>query len=361
MLFDIRIIMSLKRGADNTELLQTPKRNKGKAADIYPTPQNNSTVSLLTDSTPVTDTTALTPLYHSNTSNPPGPPKRTRWSKGADPVTSSLSEAHPPSSESSPFVDSNPGATSQTISETAIDLCDPPRRTGRDISVSDIVKHPKWIGNIQATKWDTLTPFVKQLVTDDGAPATFLVFGTISMSVCGRYGDFVPQFRDTLKKANLKWSLRVPTEQSTLFLQQIKQLNTITCTISPDFKDTSIGSQRPVKNDVEFELRCKLVRKRRPNTTIVAPADMDNERYWSRCSADGYEPNILPLGVHSYEGILQPFGNYEDVLQPGTTVVVTARMQAAFFNNKPYVQLVPLKFQVFGTEDMEQETIKDIF
>ncbi|KAI8894072.1 hypothetical protein BC833DRAFT_661167 [Globomyces pollinis-pini] len=87
-----------------------------------------------------------------------------------------------------------------------------PKRKGSEIRVLDIVQHPKWVGNIDETQWRPLTPFVKQLVCAKGDPLVMLLFGTLSMSICGIYGDFVRQFRDSLTKANMKWTLRIPTE-----------------------------------------------------------------------------------------------------------------------------------------------------
>ncbi|KAJ2991807.1 hypothetical protein HDV02_003474, partial [Globomyces sp. JEL0801] len=207
-----------------------------------------------------------------------------------------------------------------------------------------------------------LTPFVKQLVmAESGEPATFLLFGTLSLSACGIYGDFVPQFRDTLKKANMKWTLRVPKTHSSFFLKQMDTINKLTETIQNGLLENGLVAQRPVKNDAEFEIRCKLARKRRPGSVIVRPEDIGNERYWQRCSSEGWEPNVLSLGVHSYDGVPQRFEEYANTLVSGTSVVVTARMQAAFFGKEPYVQIVPFKFQVFGTEDFQEETITDIF
>ncbi|KAJ2989932.1 hypothetical protein HDV02_004699, partial [Globomyces sp. JEL0801] len=224
----------------------------------------------------------------------------------------------------------------------------PPVRTGREINVFDVTNHPKWVCNLKQTTWQPLTPFIKQLVLEDGQPATMLLFGTISMSFCGRYGDFVPQFRDSLTKANMKWTLRVPTEHQALFLSQVQSIKDLSNSVSEMFKENALIAQRPAKNDAEFEVRCKLVRKRRANSVVVQPEDMENKSYWKRCVQDGFEPNTLPLGVISYEGQVQDFINYENTLQSGTSVVVTARMQAAFFQDKPYVQIVPLKFQKTG-------------
>ncbi|KAJ2987730.1 hypothetical protein HDV02_005978, partial [Globomyces sp. JEL0801] len=101
--------------------------------------------------------------------------------------------------------------------------------------------------------------------------------------------------------------------------------------------------------------------KRKEGSTIVKPKDINGENYWSVCSEAGYEPNVLQNGVYDYDGRAIGFEDYQTVLKPGVNVVVAAKMQAAFFDKTPFVQIIPLKIQVFGKEEDEEEAIPDIF
>ncbi|KAJ2990877.1 hypothetical protein HDV02_004084 [Globomyces sp. JEL0801] len=305
-----------KRSADFDYLPQTPKRQSRKP-DAYPTPQKDIGLAAFPNTIPP-------PVFTTESSNP------------------TVQE---------------PTSVNQQRSTPLL----APMRKGKDITIPDITAHEKWIGSIGETAWQPLTPFVKQLTDSNNQPVTFLLFGVICSSTCGIYGDHVAQYSDSLTKANMKWTLRASNEHSNLFLRQLDVINTITNTIDKDFKLNGSIVQRPVKNAAEVEIRCKLVKKRKPRSTIVLPEDDENKRLWAKCSKDGYEPNTLPLGLWDFDGELQPFLGYENTLVPGTSVVVTARMQAAFFQNQPYVQVIPLKVQVFGTGESEEENYADIF
>ncbi|KAI8896442.1 hypothetical protein BC833DRAFT_622110 [Globomyces pollinis-pini] len=54
------------------------------------------------------------------------------------------------------------------------------------------------------------------------------------------------------------------------------------------------------------------------------------------------------------------FETYQDVLKSGVNVVA-GKLQAAFLDKKPYVQIIPLKVQDFGKENEEEEAIPDNF
>ncbi|KAI8891809.1 hypothetical protein BC833DRAFT_626447 [Globomyces pollinis-pini] len=77
--------------------------------------------------------------------------------------------------------------------------------------------------------------------------------------------------------------------------------------------------------------------------------------------AAGFQVVAEELRANNYFGHSKEFTEYESTLLPGTTVVIAARMQAAFFQKKAFVQLVPVKIQVFGSHIKEEEAIEDIF
>ncbi|KAI8892830.1 hypothetical protein BC833DRAFT_662095 [Globomyces pollinis-pini] len=108
----------------------------------------------------------------------------------------------------------------------------------------------------------------------------------------------------------MKWTLTGPMDYASSFLRQVASLQKLTNSITPGFDSNGRTIQRPVKNAAEFEIRCKLTRKR-PNQNVI--------------------PNTLPIGVFNCEGERESFEQYEDTLQAGTSVVVTARMQASYF------------------------------
>ncbi|KAJ2987390.1 hypothetical protein HDV02_006221 [Globomyces sp. JEL0801] len=223
------------------------------------------------------------------------------------------------------------------------------------------MENSHWITKIGPTKWITENAWKKQLVNDAGTPILFLVFGTIQTALCGTYGDYVPLFKDSFNKANMKWLLRSPEGHSDSFRKQLDAIETLCDSISADFKTNGISKHRPVKTMAEVELRCKLVKRRPDGTLSVKPNDLEGQKHWSLCFEKGFEPNTLPNGVYSYEGQKAGFADYEKVLCPGSNVVATCRLQAAMFNNEAYVQLVPSKIQVFGSEIVEMESVPDIF
>ncbi|KAJ2987312.1 hypothetical protein HDV02_006250, partial [Globomyces sp. JEL0801] len=215
-------------------------------------------------------------------------------------------------------------SVSALVSSTNVSLAPTPTtlKSGKDITVQDIVKHPNYVANITGTKWIQDTVYVKQLVSADGKPVSLLLFGTINTSQCGIYGDYSPAHQDSLSKANLKWTIRCPADHSSVFLEQVEHLQRLSNTIEKDFEHNGATMQRPVKNAAEFEMRNKLARKRRDPNIIVKPNDLREETHWQRCSKSGYEPNPLRIGVYDYFGHSKEFTEYESTLLPGTTVVI---------------------------------------
>ncbi|KAJ2992515.1 hypothetical protein HDV02_003007 [Globomyces sp. JEL0801] len=236
-----------------------------------------------------------------------------------------------------------------------------PQKHGSSISVLRVIESPFWIASVGSTKWVTESPWKQKLISDTGDTIFFILFGTINTAQCGKYGDYVPLFKDSFTKANMKWVLRSPEGHHEDFRKQLFAIEKLSDSISDYFKDNGISKHRPVKTMAELELRCKLVKPRVEGAVTIKPTDSEGQKHWATCFDKGFEPNTMPKGVYSYEGEKVGFEDYEKTLRPGTNVVATCKLQAAMFNKEAFVQLVPLKFQVFGSEKPVEEEIPDIF
>ncbi|KAI8891514.1 hypothetical protein BC833DRAFT_626796, partial [Globomyces pollinis-pini] len=337
--------MSMKRSseAQDAGLLSPAKRNQRKPNPFPTPPQNLSSTDVNTHMGVLPPTSA-----HGNGVRFP-------------PTVGSVQtnhifpdQLHAPASFSDPSMALSNSITSQTttnVRQPVIDRASKEstsslqsirrQKTGKDISISQVVAHPSWIGNIKEGTWAEDTMFIKKLVNAKKETVVFLLFGTINVAVCGPYGDYVPQFRDSISKANMKWILRSPQEQTSHFSDQITAITRLSNTIEKNFGENGGNKQRPNKSSAEFEIRCKLARKRKDGTTVIKPNDIEGENHWSVCSEAGFEPNVIQNGVFDYDGQRIGFENYQDVLKPGVNVVVAGKLQAAFFDKKPYVQIIP--------------------
>jgi hypothetical protein len=173
------------------------------------------------------------------------------------------------------------GARRQTAHPTPQSIIETEETTDSvPFDLGNLLTHNNWVGIVRNYAWRPKTSNAYELCNSLGKPLTVLIFGKVTNSRAGRYGDFTEVYHQSLISPgirNLVWKLGPPEGYADDFYKQFNSIHEI-----EDNLDATLDfPQRAGKSASDIELKRKIAKKL-DSTTAIIPDDDGEQDYWKK-------------------------------------------------------------------------------